>query len=71
MAIVAADEPGQRSTHTRQFMEWPPTNQKTGWNIMDFWRRDGDKLSQNWVLIDLIDAALASKVDLLSNLFES
>lgn len=38
---------------------------------MDFWRRDGDKLSQNWVLIDLIDAALASKVDLLSNLFES
>ena len=35
---------------------------------MDFWKRDGDKLLENWVMIDLIGAAKASKVDLLADL---
>ena len=49
-------------------MNWPPTGERIGWNIMDFWKRDGDKLLENWVMIDLIDAALASGVDLLADL---
>jgi hypothetical protein len=35
---------------------------------MDFWKRDGDKLLENWVLIDLIGAAMESEVDLLARL---
>ena len=35
---------------------------------MDFWRREGDKLLENWVMIDLIDAALASNIDLLARI---
>ena len=49
-------------------MGWAPTGEKIGWNIMDFWKRDGDLLLENWVMIDLIGAALESGVDLLAKL---
>jgi len=35
---------------------------------MDFWIRDGELLLENWVMIDLIGAALESGVDLLAKL---
>ena len=60
--------PSLGGTHRHEFMGWQPTDQRIGWNIMDFWKRDGDKLLENWVMIDLIDAASASNVDLLANL---
>ena len=55
--------PSLAGTHRNAFMGWPPTGEKIGWDIMDFWRRDGDLLRENWVLIDLIHAALQSGVD--------
>ncbi len=60
--------PSLVGTHIKEFMGWAPTGEKVGWNIMDFWKRDGDLLLENWVMIDLIDAALASGVDLMSEL---
>lgn len=63
--------PSLVGTHQKEYMGWPPTGRKIGWNIMDFWKRDGDKLLENWVLIDLIGAALESEVDLLANLRKS
>ena len=60
--------PSLGGTHMNQYMDWPPTKKRIGWNIMDFWKRDGDKLLENWVLIDLIGAALESDVDLLARL---
>lgn len=39
-----------------------------GQNIMDFYVRRGDKLLENWVLIDLIDFAAQCGVDLLAGL---
>ena len=62
--------PSLVGTHQRTFMNWEPTGRQVSWNIMDFWKRDGDKLLENWVLIDLIDAALQSGVDLLARLEE-
>ena len=56
--------PSLVGTHRSDFMGWPPTGEKVGWDIMDFWRRDGDLLRENWVLIDLIHAALQSDVEL-------
>jgi len=56
--------PSLVGTHERDFLGWPPTNGKVGWDIMDFWRRDGDLLRENWVLIDLVAAALQSGVEL-------
>lgn len=60
--------PSLVGTHQHEYMDWPATGEKIGWNIMDFWRRDRDLLLENWVMIDLIGAALESGVDLLSKL---
>ena len=45
-----------------------PTGGPIGQNIMDFYVRRGDKLHENWVLIDLIDFAAQCGVDLLEDL---
>ncbi|MEL6403722.1 MAG: ester cyclase [Chloroflexota bacterium] len=60
--------PSLVGTHLNAYMDWQPTGEKIGWNIMDFWRRDGDLLRENWVMIDLIGAAKSSGVDLLAKL---
>ena len=56
--------PSLVGTHRGEFLGWPPTGKKVGWDIMDFWRRDGGRLRENWVLIDLPQAALQSGVAL-------
>ncbi|MEO1288147.1 MAG: ester cyclase [Chloroflexota bacterium] len=60
--------PSLAGTHINPYMDWQPTGEKIGWNIMDFWRRDGDLLRENWVMIDLIGAAKSSGVDLWQKL---
>jgi len=60
--------PSLVGTHLNDYLGWPPTGEKVGWNIMDFWKREGDYLVENWVVIDLIAAALESGVDLLEGL---
>lgn len=62
--------PSLVGTHRGEFMGWRPTGERVGWNIMDFWRRDGELLRENWVLIDLIDAGLQSGVELYPPLRE-
>lgn len=58
--------PSLVGTHKNDYLNWPATGERIGWNIMDFWKRDGDKLLKNWVMIDLIGAALESEIDLLA-----
>ncbi len=57
--------PSLVGTHEREFLGWAPTGEVSRWNIMDFWRREGDKLAENWVLVDLVDVARQAGVDLL------
>ena len=45
-----------------------PTGGEIGQNIMDFYVRRGDRLHENWVLIDLVDFAAQCGVDLLQGL---
>ena len=47
-----------------------PTGGEIGQNIMDFYVRRGEKLHENWILIDLIDFARQCGVDLLAKLPE-
>jgi predicted ester cyclase len=58
--------PSLAGTHQNEILGWAPTGGKIGWNIMDFWSREGDLLLEDWVMIDLIGAALESGVDLLA-----
>lgn len=45
-----------------------PTGRPIGQNIMDFYVRRGERLHENWVLIDLVDFARQCGVDLLDGL---
>lgn len=45
-------------TATHQGGGWlglPPTGRAISMRVMDFWRREGDRLDENWVMIDLIN----------------
>lgn len=45
----------QQVTHTGDYLGIPATGKKMKIKYMDFWRVEGDKLVENWVLIDLLD----------------
>ncbi|GAB4149333.1 MAG: nuclear transport factor 2 family protein [Sphingomonadales bacterium] len=48
--------PSMYATHKGGgWMGLPPTGRRLEMRIMDFWRREGDMLVENWVFIDLID----------------
>ena len=48
---------------TGDFLDWRATGEKMRWNVMDFWRREGDLLLEDWVLIDMIDGAAQAGID--------
>lgn len=45
----------QQVTHTGDYLGIPATGKTMQIRYMDFWRVEGDKLVENWVLIDLLD----------------
>ena len=55
--------PASVGTMTGDFLDWPASGREIRLNIMDFWRREGDMLREDWVLIDMIDAAAQAGVD--------
>ena len=59
------------ATHSGEYLGYPPTGKRIEFRVMDFWRREGDLLSENWVLIDLIDAFRQFGVDLFARLAQS
>lgn len=61
--------PSLKGTFTgAPFHGLPPTGQPIGMTLMDFYVRRGDRLHENWVLIDLIDFWAQCGVDLLAEL---
>ena len=53
------------------FMGIPPTNLSADMNVIDIYRRDGEKLAENWVFIDLLGFWLQHGVDILSDSLKS
>ena len=55
--------PASVGTMTGDFLDWPASGREMRLNVMDFWRREGAMLREDWVLIDMIDAAAQAGVD--------
>lgn len=47
------------------FLGIPPTGKRITMRVMDWWRREGDLLKENWVFIDLPDLLLQMGYDIL------
>ena len=58
--------PSVTGTHKGDYLGTPATGREVGMRVMDFWRREGDLLAENWVLIDMPDLFLQLGVDLFS-----
>jgi len=45
----------QYATHTGEWLGIPASGKRVKIRYMDFWRVEGGKLKENWVLIDILD----------------
>ena len=53
---------------TGQFMGMTPTNKMGEFRVIDIYRRDGDKLAENWIFIDLLHFWKTQGIDVLDRL---
>jgi predicted ester cyclase len=55
-------------SHNGMYLGCPPTGNPIKIRVMDWWRREGDLLVENWVLIDMIHLGLQLGLDVLGTL---
>ena len=60
--------PSTAGTHLGAFMGCPPTGKVVTLRVMDFYRREGDFIMENWVLIDMIHLGLQMGKDIFADL---
>jgi predicted ester cyclase len=66
--VASGGFPSLGATHLGEYLGTPATGKHIGMRVMDFWRREGSLLAENWVLIDLPDLFLQFGVDLFAHL---
>ena len=62
--------PSVFATHKGDYLGAPACNHAIHMRVADWWRREGDVLRENWVMIDLPDLLLQMGVDLFARLAE-
>lgn len=56
MYVASGGWPSIHATHTGgSFLGLPPTHKRITMRVMDWWRREGSLLKENWVFIDIPD----------------
>jgi predicted ester cyclase len=60
--------PSVRAHHAGEYLGIAPTGNMAEWRLMDFYRREGDRIIENWVPVDMIHLFLTMGVDLLGEL---
>ncbi len=66
--VASTGWPSVVATHAGDYLGVPATGRRIGMRVMDWWRHDGQLLTENWVLIDLPHLMLQMDVDLLAPL---
>ncbi|MBC8263961.1 MAG: ester cyclase [Anaerolineales bacterium] len=56
------------ATHAGEYLGYPATGKRMTTRVMDWWRREGDSLVENWVMIDIIDIFQQFGVDLFDRM---
>lgn len=60
--------PSIRAYHTGEYLGCPPTGEYLEWRLMDFYRREGDLIIENWVPVDMLHLFLTMGYDVLAEL---
>jgi predicted ester cyclase len=53
--LGAAGIAGVKATHSGPYLDAKATGTSIAVSGLDFWLRDGDKLTENWVFVDMVD----------------
>ena len=70
MFVASTGWPSVRATHAGDYLGVPATHKPITMRVADWWRREGDVLRENWVMIDLPELLLQMDVDLFARLRE-
>jgi SnoaL-like polyketide cyclase len=68
MYCASTGWPSIQATHAGPYLGQPATNKRITMRVMDFWRREGELLAENWVFIDLADLFLQFGRDLFAEM---
>ena len=66
--VASTGWPSLFATHAGDYLGAPATGKRIGMRVMDWWRREGDLLPENWIFIDMIDLFLQFGIDLFARL---
>jgi predicted ester cyclase len=67
--VASTGWPSIKATHMGHgWLGLPATNKPITMRVMDFWRREGDLLAENWVFIDMIDLLQQIGVDVFGRM---
>ncbi len=69
--VASTGWPSVRATHRGDYLGVPATQRVIAMRVMDWWRREGELLRENWVFIDLPHLLLQMDVDLFARLRQS
>lgn len=70
MYVASTGWPSVKATHLGDYLGVSATHKAINMRLADWWRREGDVLRENWVLIDLPELLLQMGVDLFGRLAE-
>lgn len=62
--------PSLNMVQVKPFLGLPATDKRVYMRVCDFWRRDGEKLAENWVFVDALHFLLQLDCDVLSMCIE-
>lgn len=67
--VASTGWPSVEATHMGDgWLGQQATNRKVGMPVMDFWRRDGDKFSENCVFIDITELLMQMDIGLFGRI---
>ena len=63
--VCSGGWPSLTGVNCKPFMGFGPTNERVFFRVCDWWRREGDLLVENWVIVDVPHALLQFGFDVL------
>ncbi|MEM6284499.1 MAG: ester cyclase [Chloroflexota bacterium] len=66
--MCASGWAGVIATHTGEYLDVPATGKEVRFNGIDIWVRDDEKITENWVFVDMIDLHRQFGIDLFERM---
>ena len=69
--LAASGVAGVVATHMGPYLGEAATGQRIEFSGLDFWKRDGDRFTENWVFVDMVHLFGQFGIDLFARMREA